>query len=84
MIYLKNIIKTKESYKLRSLLDDLGVDCYDEVNKLLTELVTRTVQSAQTVTTNDDFADYRDSLNVEYADTIYRVIMRARRKKRNA
>lgn len=65
---------------MRSLLDDLGPECFDDVNGMLIELVDTTIKSARTSVDNDDFADYRRRLNAEYADSIYRIIMRGKRR----
>lgn len=64
---------------MRSLIDDLGSEYFDGVNDLLIELVDTTINSARTSASNEDFADYRRRLNAQYADSIYRVIMRGRK-----
>lgn len=69
---------------MRSLTDDLGEECYQNVTNLLTEIVDVTINGAKTSVSNEDFAEYRQGLNQEYADSIYRTIMRFKRRKKNA
>lgn len=67
---------------MRSLADDLGEMCYDDLSRMLNELVDRVINGAASATDPADFAQYRSSLNEEYIDSIYRVILRARKEKR--
>lgn len=64
---------------MKSLIEELGEQCYDDVSKLLTELVDRTILGARSSTNEEDFIVYRSALNAEYADSVYRIILRARK-----
>ncbi len=67
---------------MRSLLEELGDDTYQSVADMLNEYVDRVIQGATTSTGNEDFAQYRATLNAEYADSLYRLILRGKRSKR--
>lgn len=67
-----------------SLIDDLGEYCYHDVSELLEELILSVINSAKGVTDQEEFARYRKQLNDEYADSIYRTIMRYKRSKRRS
>jgi hypothetical protein len=69
---------------MRSLLNDLGEDCYGEIVRLLCDVVDRTVNQAKYAKDNKNFASFRELLNEEYADRIYVTIMKARRKNAQA
>lgn len=66
-----------------NLVDDLGEYCSNNVSELLEELIVTVINSAKEVTDNEEFARYRRQLNDEYADAIYRCIMRYKRIKRS-
>ena len=67
---------------MRSLLNDLGEDTYGEVIRLLCDIVDRTVNQAKYSKDVENFAELRELLNSEYADKIYRTILRGKRRKR--
>jgi hypothetical protein len=66
---------------MKSLLDDLGERCHEDVSRMLDELIKRTIDGARTSTDEEDYAKYRLMLNEEYGDSIYLIIMRAKRNK---
>lgn len=67
---------------MKSLLDDLGQSAHESVSNLLNELTKRVIDGARTSTNNEDFLNYQQMLYNEYGDSIYRVILRARKEKR--
>lgn len=68
---------------MKSLRDDLGEECFNDVTNLLEELVGVTINSARSFTNNDNFAEWRKDTHAEYADSIYRTIMRYKKIKRS-